>query len=347
MFGERLKSARKMAGLSLEQLAQQMGDITKQAINNYEKGKRKPDSRTVIMLSKALGVRPEYFFRKQIIDLGNFEYRKKVRLTKKEKERIEAKARDIISRYLEIENLLGENTVWENPLENFEIKKIEDVEEAALKLRKSWNLGNNAIPNLIETLEDNGIKVIYIDVNKDFDGLANFAGGIPIIIVNKKIEDTGRLRFTVAHELGHLLLKLDSVENEKEKEKYCHTFAGAFLIPKEQIIKEFGGAHRSKIALTELISIKEEYGISIQAIAKRLHQLGVIGDSSYKKFNIIVNKNNWRRKEPGEYKAKEKPERFNNLVHRAVAEGIITLSKAASLLNTTISNLEMKIELII
>ncbi len=100
-------------------------------------------------------------------------------------------------------------------------------------------------------------------------------------------------------------------------------------------------------ALAELISVKEEYGISIQAIAKRLNYLGIISDSSYKNFNIIVNKYGWRINEPGVYKAEEKPERFRNLVHRAVAEGIISIGKAASLLNTTIANLEMKIEIVI
>ena len=120
-----------------------------------------------------------------------------------------------------------------------------------------------------------------------------------------------------------------------------------FLLPKESALKEFGGKHRSHIDLSEFINVKEEYGISIQAVAKRLHNLGIINDSLYKNFNITVSKRKWKVKEPGEYKNIEKLERFKNLVHRAVAEGIISMGKAASLLNTTIDNLDRTIQIVI
>ncbi len=346
MIGERLKSARKMAGLSLEQLARKMGNITRQGISNYERGIRKPDSKTLIMLSKALGVRPEYFFSLPEIELGDFEYRKRARLPKKEKERIEEMARDIISRYLEIENLLGEQPEWENPLKDIRIKSMSDVEKAAITLRNRWELGKDAIPNLTETLENNGIKVIYLEFNEKFDGLANFVNNVPIIILNKKMKDTVRKRFTLAHELGHLLLNFENRKEEKERERYCHIFAGALLIPKEILFRKLGGKYRSKLTLAELISVKEEYGMSFQAIMKRMHLLRMINDSQYKRFNIIVRQNNWRINEPGEYKIEEKPERFKNLVYRAVAEGIITIGKAASLLNITITKLRNDIELV-
>ncbi len=134
---------------------------------------------------------------------------------------------------------------WGNPLASYEIKSSNDVEKAVLALRDKWKLGINVIPNLIETIEDNGVKVVYVDADKDFDGLANYACNIPIIILNKNIKDVARLRFTLTHELGYLLLNLDTIADKKGRETFCHNFAGAFLIPK-QIIREFGEEHRGK-----------------------------------------------------------------------------------------------------
>lgn len=346
MFNKRLISARKMAGLSLEQLAKKMGGITKQALNNYEKGKREPDTKIIIALSKALNIRPEYFFRKEELRIGEFEYRKRAKLGVKDKGRIEEIVKNKISKYLEIETLLGVEKKWKNPIGKYVIKSFEDVEEVAQVLRKKWELGSNAIPNLIDTLEEYGAKIIFVDVDENFDGLATYANGTPIIILNNKIKDNARLRFTLMHEFAHLLLDLDLIDDKKEREKYCHYFAGAFLAPKEKLIKEFGSVSRRRIALSELIAIKEEYGISMQALAKRLHSLGIISDASYRRFNILVNKNKWRINEPGEYKGEIKSERFKNLVYRAIAEAIISLSKAASLLDVSVANLEKQVKLI-
>lgn len=347
MFGERLKSARLMAGMSLEQLAQKIGNLTKQAISNYEKGKREPDSSVIISLANALSVRPEYFFQKQNINLGEFEYRKKSVLRIKEKNKIEEKAKDIISKYREIESLLGVDHVWNNPLEDFQINDEGDIEEAAEKLRSKWDLGSNAISNLMETVEDNGIKLVYIDADKRFDGLANFAGAIPVVLLNENIKDFSRLRLTLAHELGHLMLKFSSKYSSKEKEQLCFRFGGAFLIPEEQVIKEFGSKHRRKFVISELTSLKEEYGISIQALAKRMNQLEIISDALYRRFNIQINRYGMRYNEPGIYNAESKPKRFRNLVHRAVAEEIISVGKAASLMNTTIDKFEMDLKLVV
>ena len=208
MFCERLISARKMAGLSLEQLAQKMGDITKQALSNYEKGKREPDSATIILLSKALNVRPDYFFYEETNSLGSFEYRKKSKLSFIERNMIEEKAKFEILRYLEVESLLGINIIFENPLNNIIVKNTNDVEKAAVELRNKWNLGSDAISNLAEVFEDNGIKIAYVDSDNNFDGAANYADSIPVIMLNKNVEDVTRLRFTLCHELAHLLLNL-------------------------------------------------------------------------------------------------------------------------------------------
>jgi len=74
----------------------------------------------------------------------------------------------------------------------------------------------------------------------------------------------------------------------------------------------------------------------------RIHQLGIVGDSTYKKFWAMFNAHGWKKEEPGNYPGAERANRFEQLVHRAAAEEAITLSKAAELLNIPLSEFRDK-----
>lgn len=346
MFGERLKSARKMAGYSLEELAGKLGDITKQAISNYENDKRKPNSDIIIKLAKIFGVKPDYFVRATSIKFENFEYRKRSKLLKKEINAIEEKTRDYLERYFELEQIMGLDVKFSNPLEGMEISNGNIAELAAEKLRTKWKIGLNPIKNLIETLEEKEVRIFDINADKKFDGLAMYSGDIPIIIINKNIEDIVRKRMTIAHELGHILLKLKRELNNREKEQFCFRFAGAFLIPKQVMINELG-EKRTKITLNELEHLNEEYGISIQALMRRARDLKIITGKKYQSFCIRVKKEGWEKFETGKYKGEEKPVKDINLLYRAISEEIISISKAASISNKTISELESEIEFVL
>ncbi|MDP4117298.1 MAG: XRE family transcriptional regulator [Bacteroidota bacterium] len=330
MFSNRLKVARKMAGLSLEQLAERVGGITKQSLCNYENGTRKPDSTFLIKISNVLKVKPDFFFRENNVNLQSFEYRKKSsKLSQKEKNMIEEKVRDLLERYLELENLLGDFPRFENPLMNDSYK---DIEQAVILLRSKWNLGNSPIKNLIETLEENGVRILEIDDDNDFDGLAVWDGICPNIVINSNKNDIVRRRMTVAHELGHLLFILPDNMTVKEKENLCFRFAGEFLIPRNVLIQELG-EHRSSLTENELSHIKNEYGISIQGIIRHAYNIGIISKSMYINFCIKVRKNGWEKYEFGEYSGNESPVRNANMLFRAVSESIISSSKAASIAN--------------
>src|ERR1700748_2050798 len=107
-FAERLISARKMKGWSLQELADHISvPITKQALNKYEKNEMKPTSEVLLALSKALDVKLDYFLREPKIMLEQVEFRKKKRLPAKQEESIKEKVRDFLERYLEVEQLLN------------------------------------------------------------------------------------------------------------------------------------------------------------------------------------------------------------------------------------------------
>lgn len=337
LFASRLISARKMAGMSLQDLADKLGNVvTKQSLSKYEQGQMKPDSDFLIQIAKALHVTVDYFFRDTKIKLEGIEFRKKVKLSKVEEEIIKEKTIDYLERYFELERLLNLDPSFKQPIKNRQIQGLEDIEIAAEELREEWALGLDPIPNIIKMLEDKHIKVFEIEASLDFDGFSAFISGkIPVIVVNKSF-DTVRRRFTALHELAHLILNFDAINDEKEKEKLCHAFAGAFLIPRKSFIEKFN-FQRTHISLEELVFVKEYYGISIQAIMARAKNLNVINDYYYKNFNIQFNVRGYKKNEPGNYQGEEKSSRFQQLLYRAAAEEVISLSKAAALINISLS----------
>lgn len=335
-IGNRIKSARLLAGLSLRELVNALdGIVSHNAISKYEKGEMMPDSKVLIALSKALDVKTDYFLRPQTVEISNIEFRKKSSLTVKKTNSIKENIKDNIERYIELEAFLNFENTFVNPIKDVVIDNSKDVENAVEQLLHQWDLGINALPNVIEILEDKDIKVVEIDADEKFDGLSGWANNaIPVIVINKNFT-VERKRFTALHELGHLLLSINSEKfTHKEVEKFCNVFAGAMLLPKETLFNELG-EKRNSIAINELIYIKESYGISIQAIMARARGLDVISNDRYINFRKWVNSNENHKKEIGygEYKGIEHSSRFKQLLYRATAEEIISMSKAASLSN--------------
>jgi Zn-dependent peptidase ImmA (M78 family)/DNA-binding XRE family transcriptional regulator len=332
-FGKRLKTARKMAGLSMDDLAHIMGRIvTKQAIGKYELGKMKPTSKVIIRLAQALKVKPEYFFRSSVIELSQLNFRKRFKFRKNIEESLKYKTIDLLERYKELEEILGLSIKFEEPFLKCNIKNQNDVEQAAENLRRKWGLGNTPIMYLLKLLEEKGIKILFMDDFDGFDGLSADVGDSKIIVLNKS-HPPDRLRFTAAHELAHILCKFP--ENSKT-EKLCHSFAGAFLLPKE-MMEEVLLNKRSQITFWELKVLKENYGISMQAIMNRAYDLDIISENYLQNFKSYMRKKNWRKEEPVKYCGKEEPFRFKQLLFYAVSEEIISFSKAADLWNMSIS----------
>jgi Zn-dependent peptidase ImmA (M78 family)/DNA-binding XRE family transcriptional regulator len=335
LFAERLKSARSMNGLSLQDLADKLGNrVSRQALHKYEKGEVLPDSEMTTLLSEILNVRPEYFYREIRVELGEIEFRKLKKVPAKEENRIIEQVKDYLSRYLELEEIVGITSKYANPLEGWpEINDFEGVEKAAQKVREYWNMGSDPISNSIELLEDNHIKVIDIEAGDGFDGMQTIVNGnVPVIAINvHRVKKDDRKRFTAMHELGHLLLPIKHLP-ENKKEILCHQFAAAMLFPAKSAKNELG-EHRNKLMVQELGVLKQQYGISIQAIAMRAKDLGIISDNYCRQFFFFINQMGWKVDEPIEYSGVEKSNRFDQLLFRALAEEQISISKAAALKN--------------
>ena len=346
MLNERIRRARVLKGLSLQQVADQLGDITKQALSKYEKGKDTPNSTRLIRLAEVFGVEPEYFFRTDTVDLGEVDFRKHSSFGKRQQEAVKETVKEHLERYLAIEacfpqGRLGDDfSQWQG---KYRIGNREEAEAAAESLRAEWKLGTNPISNLTEVLEENGVKVISFRAHERFDGLCALVNdGQDAVIVSNSERPGDRQRFNLGHELGHLVMTTpEELENTKEEEYLCHRFSSAFLFPADQVIGTFGES-RSRVLIDELVLAKQEWGMSIQAIMRRLLDLAIISQSYYSGFCRMMSVQGWSKSEPG-YVAKEAAYRMRHLTYHALAEDLITPSRAAELLKVSLSDIEGKL----
>ncbi len=334
-IGERIKQARHMRGLNQRELARS-ASISAQAISKYERDLDTPSSGVLICLSKALDVGIEFFVRPKRVIKITPNYRKHCTLPHKAETTIIARVLDWLEKYLEIERIISideDEFKFKYP-EGFPrtVSSMVEAEQAALDLRRVWDLGIDSIENLTSLLEDKCIKVGVIDADNgfDFDSCTFDAEGDGrlIIIVTRSNMPGDRQRFCLAHELGHLMLES---QNNRDSEKAAHRFAEAFLVPVEVAQFELRDKRRN-LSDYELHMLKDKYGLSMQAWIYRAKDLGIIPEERaaalFKKFRA----KGWHLKEPGEPYPPERPVRFERLVVGALAEGIISEKRASELL---------------
>lgn len=352
MIGHRLKTARSAAGLSLRALEEKIGNlVTAQAIGKYERNEAMPSSRVLMALADALNVSEEYLIGDQEMVLEGVEFRKKSITSRKEEAQVKGQTLHLLERYLMVEELLALPSVeWDRPREApFPVNEVSEAESAAQNLRSDWRLGIDPIPNLVELLEEHGIKILSVSLT-NIDGLTarvrrRNKPALPVVVVNKDVWGE-RQRFTLAHELGHMVMDVGDMD-EKEAEKASHRFAGAFLMPAEALWSEIG-KHRTSIGWEELFDLKKLFGVSVQALAYRCRDLGIFGESLFRKLFKAFGRFGWRSppyQEPGALpKDAERPKRFERLCYRALSENVISEAKAAELLGISVRELSDRME---
>jgi Zn-dependent peptidase ImmA (M78 family) len=351
MIADRIKLARRKAGLSLRDLSSAMdGRVTAQAIGKYERNEAVPSSGVLIALSKALKVSMTYLLDTGAVTLTGVEFRTKASTSAKDRAHVETEVLERIERYLQVESVLELNSAeWQSPLtEPRKLGSVAEAEELANEVRTKWKLGTDPIPNMTELLEEKGLKVLTVTLPDRVSGFTCMVKrpdgqpDLPVIVVNDSFP-LERRRLTLAHELAHRLINADLL-SDTEKEKAGTLFAGAFLIPREHLLAEVG-KHRNALGYKELIDLKRIYCASGAALLMRLRQLDVITDSilTYA-FQTVAR--GWRTQEPEEIEPprdrgkRERALRFDRLCYRALAEDLISLSKASELLQQPIPEIE-------
>lgn len=345
-FPLRLKQARVMRQLSLRELSEKLhGAVSHVALAKYEQGLMRPSSDVLSHLCEALDQPADFFFRPERVSVEKVSFRKQKAFGAKETQSLLENVRSRLENYLETEELVGEKAELtfklKDPPKACDRPEIRGI---AQRLRKDWGLGDEPIPNLVQLLEDRGIRVVEVDEpSRRFDG-CQIEGYDAIAVGLRPDLSVARKRFTVAHELGHILLngwirKFRLPADDEDKK--MNPFASEFLLPADALRRYFSKS-RTTITIQELVTLKLRYGISIEAIVYALKALGMIGQNVYERFyRQVVPK--WKAKgwEPGDEQLKDEevPQRFRRLVLRGIAEGNISLSRGAGLLGVPLAEL--------
>ena len=341
-FAKRLRQARIKARLSMEALSEKMDDIvSKQAISKYEQAKMMPNSTILIAMANALDVNIDYFFRPFTFELDEFKvsFRKKSSSKASDEKALKVQIQDEVERYLETEEILQIENPKMDDFQVFPLSSTNDMIECAWKVRQKWELGKAPISNVMELLERHGIKVLMTEAPDEFDGVSGIVNdNHPIIVVNSNQRNIERRRLTSLHELAHLLFNQHFAQGltQHQKEKLCNDFASEMLLPGSILSERLSG--KDKITFTELIALDKTYGISVDAIIYKLHNMGIISDKRYRNYCIRKNMDqSFKKYVEGPYYHEESTHRFQTMVYDALTKQLISTSKAATLLHVSVN----------
>ena len=367
-FARRLRVARLMCGLSQAELVAKMKELAEDfpalyksvsttAVERYENAVMFPENSSILVtLAEALNTNVDNLTRQFTIRIDkDFSFRKKSKLGKKRIDVVKMKVQQCIEKYVEIENITGDEPKFDAFFNNIVVKKAEDARLVANELRKKWNLGDGPISQPMVMLEEHGVKVIEVEEDPElFDGTSTIVEGLPVVVLNKcesfspeskHTFSPERRNLTLFHELGHQIMNIPDDVSDKEKENLCNVFANEMLIPSKTFLNIFGNK-RQAITIVELKDVQRTFGISARALMMKAYQLGVINKSRYVGFCIKMNdpaNERLRKTLDGSSMPAEHTSRYERLVFRALSSETITTSKAAEMLDISVSELRDKL----
>lgn len=313
----RITEAREARKYNMKQLADLL-EITKQAVSRYELGLSHPSSYIIEKMSTVLNFPISFFYKQRFADTseGTVFFRTFKSSEAPERSMIQSKcnwareAYDFLDRYVKLPPL---NLP---PIEYFLVKDTlsdDDVEEIASITRQHWGLGDGPIDNITYIMEKNGIIISGSQLESDkTDACSIVKNSIPVVFYNKNLRATCRIRFSLAHELGHILMHghitkeelktkatLDRVEAE------ANHFASAFLMPEETFSRDV-----RSLSLNFFLMLKEKWKVSVQAIIHRCKDLQLIDQDTYQMLWRQLSYKRWRKSEPLDDKITPEPPRL-------------------------------------
>lgn len=321
--GTRLKEALQFRGMKMTEIADKIG-IKKQSLSNYASGINVPPYENVIKIAQVLDFPADYFMVEDLCTTvtDNIYFRSQAAATKTAQRAQEikmeyvAKMYDAILDYVELPKLdlpkiefeQNDDLNYTNSPEMF--AKIEDVVN---QVRQQWRLGTGVIDNFQYVLESHGIIVTSSrNVSSEIDAFSQrvrlgkcseqcYVFIIALALGEKPIE---RLRFDMAHELGHILLHPWEDSNNdldkdafKAREDQANMFASALMLPKRAFTRDIV-AYATEIDYYR--HLKKKWRVSMQAMMYRSRQLGIITGNQFSYMMRQVSKNGWRKHEPGD-----------------------------------------------
>lgn len=304
----RITEARESRAMSMEELADCI-QVTRQSISKYERGIISPSAEMLQCISTCLDFPPEFFYiSEEKSSTGNSPlfFRSNANIAKKVKSacKYQIKWTDDIKRRLEkyVDFIERNLPVVEN---NYEDISLEDIEELALSIRGKWGISDEPIVDVVGLLENQGVIIGQFAASchcafKGIDAFSCWKDGTPYILYNSNQKSAVRTRFSILHELGHLILH-SSIDEEnavkKETVDYADIqadrFAAAFLLPATSFPKDIRGT-----SLTSLEIIKRKWGAALSTIIKRCETLDLLTENQINYLKRQMTTKKYWHKEP-------------------------------------------------
>jgi Zn-dependent peptidase ImmA (M78 family)/transcriptional regulator with XRE-family HTH domain len=323
--GARLTLARHLAGLRKSDLAV-LVDKSPTAVAAWESGAKRPTAATVAQLALSLSVEPGFFAVRpeDVAALSTTPHFRSLRSTSQ-------LARDQAFAYgqlaVDIATSLERHVEFPEPdVPSFpvpvDVRDDDGPERAAQLVRAQWGIEAGPAGHLVRLLENHGVLVVFSPPQTASVDAYSFDSRLrPVVILNPIKRDYYRQRFDVAHELGHLVIHSDAEPGGRIVEDQAHRFAAELLMPADQIHDLLPATMGGNVWRT-LAQLKEQWGVSIQALLYRARWLGRLSDVSYRNAMTTISARGWRRNEPGLVNTIEQPSLLPRAVELLTQEGI-------------------------
>ncbi len=302
----RLALARRLRGLSQTALAREVR-VSQPAINQFESGDAQPSVETLERLAMALKVAPAFLSQADVRDAGRPFFRSLARVPAGERDRAHAYAVALADIVAEFERHLELPALRITPvIAADESTTLELIEQAAAQARRDWGISTGPIANLVALAEARGVVVAAVgDFHPGIDAFTTARASRPVMVLCSGKGVATRRRFDVAHELGHLALHDQGVEENRWQEQQAHRFASALLMPAEEIRPHLPTRGDD---LRRLEAVAKDWGASMQAILMRARDLECIGPEDHARGMRRLSAAGWRTREPVEIGPPERPQ---------------------------------------
>jgi Zn-dependent peptidase ImmA (M78 family)/DNA-binding XRE family transcriptional regulator len=282
--------ARESRGLTQKELAKRL-DITQGHMSKIENNLLGVSPEMLSELVRILKYPEDFFYQTfQIFPPEMHFYRMHKTLSAKKQNEILAMMN---IRRKHIQEFLDEAEIEFEKLPECDLDEYKTPEDVARAIRHFLRLPRGVVKNMTEIMENAGIIIIHLDVDtRMFSGCSMHAENPNFIVFVNKNMPGDRLRFTLAHELGHIVMhRLPTPNMEEEADR----FAAEFLMPAMEIAQ-----YLSDLALDKLASLKRHWKVSMAAILQHAKRLGKISQRQYEYLWTLMGKAGYRLKEPPE-----------------------------------------------
>lgn len=306
VVGARVRQLRLALGLTQTELAVRSG-IASGSISMIENGHQEADQAMLSALAEVLDCQPSY-----LTASANAEFdRPKLRAYADAPQRaVDRTTFDSISAIEAIHSAGLRTLTVKLPIYDSDLNDDDEIDRIAADVRTAAGLdAEEVIPNVIRAVERLGCVVLPLDreLGRHW-GMSLTVEGIPVIRVARPSHDADldipgdRQRFTVAHELGHLVLHAGSAQpaapsEAARMEQQANRFAASFLVPGDSALEDLE-ALGGRVTLRTLALLKQKWGYSIKAFVFRFRELGVIDDAQARSLYKQISARRWNKEEP-------------------------------------------------